>query len=85
MCIRDSHYDENWNRRPVGDVWKTLTQETWWTNAIGTTDASGALTLHGFKGQHTLTVTHADGRESVTHDVAVQDGGGALTVTLPSP
>ncbi len=80
-----AHYDENWNRRPVGDVWKTLTQETWWTDATGTTDASGALTLRGFKGRHTLTVTHPDGRQSVTHDVAVQDGGGALTVTLPSP
>ena len=79
-----AHYDENWNRRPVGDAWKTLTQKTWWTHESGTTDAQGTLTLRGFKGQHTLTVTHADGRKA-TQSVTVQDGDGPLTVTLPSP
>lgn len=77
-----AHYDENWNRRPVGEVWKTLTQETWWTHETKTTDAKGALTLRGFKGQHTLTVAHADGRE-VTLSITVGDAVDSVTVKLP--
>lgn len=75
-----AHYDETWNRRPVGDVWKQLTQQTWWTDETAVTDKAGSATLRGFKGVYQLTVTGADGKTR-TQTVVIGDDPTNVVVT----
>ena len=67
-----AHYDEDWNLRPVGEVWKRLTRQTWWTDETAETNQAGAATLRGFKGRYVLTVTFPDGTTHV-QEVTVGD------------
>ena len=75
-----AHYDADWNVRPVGEVWKNLTRQTWWTDETAVTDQAGIATLRGFKGDYALTVTLPDG---TAHDqeVTVGDEDHAVTVS----
>lgn len=76
-----AHYDSEWNRRPVGEVWKQLTQETWWTDAQSETDANGQVSFRGFKGTHDLLVTRADGTTH-TQEVVLGDDGIVLSIQM---
>lgn len=77
-----AHYDAQWNRRPVGDVWKQLTQETWWTDEQSQTDTDGKAFFRGFKGTYKLHVTLDDGTTH-TREVTLGDDGIELSIKMP--
>lgn len=43
-----------------GKVWMYLMKNRWWTDESLTTDASGTVTLRGFKGDYTVTCGEDD-------------------------
>ncbi|WP_020575093.1 endo-1,4-beta-xylanase [Actinopolymorpha alba] len=50
-------YRPDWSIKPNGQAWRDLIYRQWWTNAQGTTNASGTYTTRGFLGDYLLTVT----------------------------
>ncbi len=60
---------------------RTLLQETWRTEAEGTTDAQGAFTLRGYFGTYTISLTH--GSETSTHTIGLhRDSPSPLRIVL---
>ncbi len=59
-------YRADWSLRPAGEVWKTLTQKTWWTDQTLTADKDGRAQLRGFLGDYEITATGA-GIAGVAH------------------
>ena len=66
-------YRADWSLRPAGEVWKQLTQKTWWTDVTVKTDASGRADVRGFLGDYEMTAT-ANGKV-VTTKTEIQRGG----------
>lgn len=55
-------FDKNWKIRPHGQAWIDLVHKQWKTDVTQVTDASGSLSVRGFKGDYLVTVTTANGR-----------------------
>jgi hypothetical protein len=51
-------YRRDWSIKPNGEVWKDLVFNQWWTNAEGTTNASGRYKVRGFLGGYEVEVNH---------------------------
>ncbi|MEM1027398.1 MAG: endo-1,4-beta-xylanase [Planctomycetota bacterium] len=77
-----AHYDSHWNRRSVGEVWKQLTQSTWWTEESATVDAEGQARFRGFKGDYDLKVTLPDGT-TLTQTLVLEEPAGKVNVAAP--
>jgi len=46
-------FDQQWNLRPHGEMWRQLVSEQWWTPPVDTlTDTSGQFLLEGFLGTY---------------------------------
>ncbi|MEO0514146.1 MAG: endo-1,4-beta-xylanase [Planctomycetota bacterium] len=74
-----AHYDPDWNRRPVGEVWKQLTQETWSTDEQSQTDVNGQALFRGFKGDYNVVITFDDG---TTHTKNVKLGDDGIDLSI---
>ncbi|WFB36288.1 endo-1,4-beta-xylanase [Kiritimatiellota bacterium B12222] len=53
---RAAMYSKEWVAKPNAEIWKELSQETWWTNLSGKTDAEGSMAGRGFYGDYELRV-----------------------------
>ncbi len=73
-------YRRDWTIKPNGQVWKELTQETWWTNEEASTDALGQATLRAFHGSYDLEVS-ADGRKA-TRQIDILPLDQQVSITL---
>lgn len=49
-------YTSDWREKPNAVAWRTLTQQTWWNDFSGTTDAKGEFSERGFYGDYQVTV-----------------------------
>ncbi len=52
-------FTQDWTMKPAGKVYEELVLRDWWTNAEGTTDASGTYKTRGFLGDYEVTVKGA--------------------------
>ena len=73
-------YRAAWSLRPAGEMWKQLTQKTWWTDAVAQTDAGGRADVRGFLGDYEVTAS-ASGK-MVTANVALRREGAGLEMKL---
>ncbi|WP_436910855.1 endo-1,4-beta-xylanase [Halosimplex marinum] len=73
-------YAEGWEEKPALDRYRDLVFDQWWTEESGTTDASGAYSLQGFKGEYAVDVSYEDASVSAT--TTLSDGGATLKVSL---
>ena len=73
-------YAAGWEEKPALDRYRNLVFDQWWTEGSGQTDASGAHTLQGFKGEYAVDVTYEDA--SVRATTTLSDGGTTLEVSL---
>ncbi len=51
-------YTQDWREKPNAVAWRKITQETWWNDFAGITDANGAYSARGFYGDYLVTVQH---------------------------
>lgn len=70
----------NWELKPNGIQYSNLVFREWWTTTNGVTDASGRLTVRGFKGDYVVQV--GTGSEQQTAPASLRENA-ALEVTLP--
>ncbi len=71
---------KDWSEKPAMQAWRTLTQETFWTHEMLTTEANGTATLRGFLGEYNVTVTRDDSIASVTLELKKE--GADVTLEL---
>ena len=58
-------YDEDWNIRPHGKVWKELVFEQWWTpETTVTTDKDGIARFEGYLGDYEYHILYREGERS---------------------
>jgi endo-1,4-beta-xylanase len=54
-------FDEQWNLRPHGEIWRHMIREEWWTPPVDTvTDTAGKFRFDGFLGTYKYSVSHGD-------------------------
>lgn len=71
----------DWTIKPSGQAYQDLVFRTWWTNADGKTNASGAYAVRGFLGDYDVNVS-ANGK-TITVPVRLARGARApLTIML---
>ena len=51
-------FREDWSERPAARVYRDLVLNQWRTRAAGNTDANGGLSLRGFHGDYTMSVSY---------------------------
>ncbi len=73
-------YHNDWSLKPGGQAYRDLVLGKWKTHAQGTTDAKGAFTTRGFKGQYEIVVKAAGRSQTVKGTLA--DGGSRVEVKL---
>lgn len=78
-----AYYDEDWTRRPNGDVYQDLVFDEWWTEDAGRTDRDGAYSTRGFKG--TYRISAEKGALAGETTVTIGDDTGTVTVELTPP
>ena len=82
-------YDAGWNEKPAHGAYVNLVFNEWWTNEDLVTDAAGAVSTRGFKGEYEVTLTCDDtevsSRIELTKDSTVTlDCKQLLTSTRPA-
>lgn len=65
-------YRADWSLRPVGEAWRDMVFNKWWTKTQVTTDTSGLASARVFRGDYAITVTHAG--KSQTFSLSARDG-----------
>ena len=73
-------YRADWSLKPSGEAYRKLVQETWHTDASGTTDAQGTYGVRGFLG--TYRITAKAGTKAQTVSSKLERGGSQVAVTL---
>jgi hypothetical protein len=73
-------YDEKWNLRPHGHVFRDLVFGKWWTNEQGKAGPDGRLAVRGFKGDYKVSVSA--GSKTATATVHLDDQQ-TVTVVVP--
>ncbi|QLH83659.1 endo-1,4-beta-xylanase [Halosimplex pelagicum] len=73
-------YAAGWEEKPALDRYRDLVFDQWWTEESGTTDASGAVTVQGFRGEYAVDVSYEDASASAT--ATLSDGGATVEVSL---
>ncbi|MFW6388218.1 MAG: hypothetical protein ACOC0B_02980, partial [bacterium] len=58
-------FDLEWNEKPAYDYYTDLVFDQWWTDEAGTSDNDGRFAVNAFHGEHEVTVTDADGNETI--------------------
>lgn len=76
-------YDSDWREKPNAVAWKTLTQQTWWNNFAGATNANGQFSERGFYGDYRATVT-VDGQEHLYDFSLIKGGSTEITLRVGS-
>ena len=61
-------YRADWTLRPAGEMWKQLTQKTWWTDTTAQTDAAGRTTVRGFLGDYEVRVKSTTATATITRE-----------------
>jgi endo-1,4-beta-xylanase len=74
-------YRKDWSIKPNGQVFKDLVFKTWWTNATGTSDATGNFETRGFYGDYKITATL--GSRTVTKTFKLEPSSTGFDLTLP--
>lgn len=74
-----SLYNLDWSLKPNGQVWHDLVTKQWWTDASGTTGASGSYRTRGFLGDYAVTVK-ANGATEKVHVHMPSRQGATVTV-----
>ena len=74
-------YRQDWSLKPNGQAFKDLLFKTWWTNASGSSSASGQYGTRGFLGDYKITVTV--GSKSVVKSVKLKMGSPEFVVSVP--
>ncbi len=72
---------KDWSIKPCGQMWKELVFDTWWTDELRTTDASGSCEVVAFLGDYDIVVEHAC-REVIVR-VALGKSGHTETIIVP--
>ncbi|WP_049930562.1 endo-1,4-beta-xylanase [Halosimplex carlsbadense] len=73
-------YAAGWEEKPALDRYRDLVFGQWWTEESGTTDASGAWAVQGFKGEYSVRVRYDD--RAVSTRTTLSEGGTTLEVSL---
>ncbi|WP_164471558.1 endo-1,4-beta-xylanase [Halosimplex salinum] len=73
-------YAAGWEEKPALDRYRDLVFDQWWTEESGTTDASGAYSLRGFRGEYAVDVSYEEQLVSTT--TTLSDGGTSLEISL---
>ena len=76
-------FDQNWQLKAAGKVWKQLVFGAWWTNADGTTDAKGQFSTRAFYGDYQITVEHNG--QTIEKTFALRPANLTLKVVLGDP
>jgi GH35 family endo-1,4-beta-xylanase len=76
-------FREDWSERPAARVYRDLVLDQWRTRAAGRTDAKGGLSLRGFQGDYTLSVSHQSRRIEREFTLSAQAAPAQINVTLP--
>jgi|GEM_PF-5474733 len=74
-------YRSDWTLKPSGVAYRDLVFNQWWTNADGTTNASGNYQTRGFLGDYEITVSHG-GRTKKVQQSLTSTGTTTVTVVL---
>jgi endo-1,4-beta-xylanase len=74
-------YRKDWSIKPNGQIFKDLVFKKWWTNATGTSDATGNFETRGFYGDYKITATL--GSRSVTKTVKLEPNSAGFDLILP--
>jgi GH35 family endo-1,4-beta-xylanase len=73
-------YALDFRLKPAGQVYKDLVFREWWTDETVTTNAEGRVTLRGFHGDYSVTVTSSAGQGSAT--ASLPQTGATIRVAL---
>jgi GH35 family endo-1,4-beta-xylanase len=80
---RAAMFRQDWSERPAAKVYRDLVLNQWRTRASGNTDANGGLSLRGFQGDYTLTVTYQGRQTRQEFTLPAQASSAQINVTLP--
>lgn len=70
----------DWSIKPAGQAWLDHVFKLWWTEASGTTDASGAFRTRAFLGDYEITARR--GNETRRVSAQVSPGGGSARIVF---
>jgi GH35 family endo-1,4-beta-xylanase len=71
----------DWSTKPNYDVYRQLVFSDWRTAAEGESDAEGAWTVRGFRGEYEIEAFHGDRKQTVS--AALPAAGAEIVVKLP--
>ncbi|MBK1877642.1 endo-1,4-beta-xylanase [Pelagicoccus mobilis] len=74
-------YTQDWREKPNATIWRQLTQETWWNDFAGTTNAKGQYSNRGFYGDYIATI-QTSGDPIVLNFTLVADGPNHIVYQL---
>jgi endo-1,4-beta-xylanase len=74
---QSSLYKRDWTPTPAAEAYHDLVFNKWWTRWTGKADASGAVTLRAYYGDHRVTVNGKETR------IKLSKSDGSRTVTVP--
>jgi|GEM_PF-758729 Beta-1,4-xylanase len=74
-------FRSDWSLKPSGEAWRDLVYGEWWTDAAGSTDASGRYDTRGFFGDYEITVTYNGVSQTFSRSF-LKDGSRETTVVF---
>ena len=75
-------YHEDWSERPAARVYRDLVLNQWRTRATGSTGANGGVSLRGFQGDYTVSVSYEGRRTEREFTLPAQATTAQIDVTL---
>ena len=73
-------FEEDWNMRPVGQVYSDLLKRVWCTTEEALTDASGKVKIRGFLGTYRISVVVGSRMKTIT--AFLPKGGAVIKVQM---
>jgi hypothetical protein len=75
-------FRDDWSERPAARVYRDLVLDRWRTHAEGKTDAKGGLSLRGFQGEYSISVSYRGRQTEQEFTLPAQSESGQVSVTL---
>ena len=75
-------FRDDWSERPAARAYRDLVLNQWRTHAEGKTDAKGGLSLRGFQGEYSISVSYRGRQTEQEFTLPAQSESGQVSVTL---
>ena len=78
---RAAMYDLDWRAKPNQQAWHNLIYDTWWSSFDETSNGSGEVSVRGFYGDYSITVTTSDTSQSIDFSL-LAEGPDSIEIIL---